>query len=477
MEVKRIRPRVRPACAPGQIAYRNGVGNVHGESAGPGAGAPGIRAQAVQPAGRRLPGIRALGIRPVDVLLTAVVIGAVELFVATATGPGQAPLTAEAYIFGAVIALPVLLRHRWPLPALLACSLLLVLYYLIDRRNITPAPLLVLPVYDAALAGYLVWAIAVPAFFMVIGLFVVEASAHFGIASLVAEFWTSIVLLALAVALGEVVRSRRALAAETAKRLRTADEEREAEAARRVAEERLRIARDLHDTVAHSMATITVQAGSALHLLTGGDADGGPQGRPDGPGAPLRVPADELRGALSAIRETSKAALTEMRASLGRLRGGAGESDVNGEGPPGDRAAGLDRLPALCDAVSAAGAPVQLEVTGEKVPLGPAVDQAAYRILQEALTNVLRHAGPDASAAVRIGYQPEAMTITVTDNGTGGPDPPGPAAGAGHGITGMTERAEALGGELTAEPGPDGGFRVTARLPVPGHAAAEGGGR
>jgi signal transduction histidine kinase len=448
------------------------VGNVHGENAEPGAGAPGIRALAARPAGTRLPAIRALGIRPVDVLLTAVVIGCVELFVATATGAGQAPLSTLAYALGAVIALPVLLRHRWPLQVLLACSVLLVIFYLVDRRNITPAPLLVLPAYDAAAAGYLLWAIASPAVFMVIGLFVVEASSHYGLAALVAEFWTSIVLLALAVALGEVVRGRRKLAVETAERLRVAGEERDAEAARRVAEERLRIARDLHDTVAHSMATITVQAGSALHLLAGRDTDGAQRRGPGGPGAPHRVPAEDLRGALSAIRDTSKAALTEMRATLGRLRGGAGSGELNGEGASGDRAGGLDRVPALCDAVTAAGAPVRFEVTGGTVPLPPQVDQAAYRILQESLTNVLKHAGPDASAAVRICYQPGAVTITVADNGTGGirdggaPADAVPATGAGHGITGMTERAAALGGELSAGPRPDGGFQVTARLPV-----------
>lgn len=479
MEVKRI----RPACIPGQIAYRNGVGRVHGESAEPGARGPGIRALAARPAGLRLPalrplGIRLLGIRPVDVALTAVVIGCVELFVTTATGPGQAPLNAEAYLFGAVIALPVLLRRRSPLGVLIACAILLLIYYSTDRRNITPVPLLALPVYDAAAAGYLFWAIAVPAIFMIIGLFVVEAAEHYGLAYLASEFSMSFVLLALAVALGEVVRGRRKLAIETAERLRMADEEREAEAARRVAEERLRIARDLHDTVAHSMATITVQAGSALHVLGGGSAaaDRGGAGRDRA----LTGTADELRTALAAIRDTSKAALTEMRATLGRLRGGTGSGEVNGDGPAGERAGGLDRLPALCEAVSAAGAPVRLEVTGDEVPLPPQVDQAAYRILQESLTNVLRHAGPDASAAVRICYQPGAMTITVADNGTGGSRVAGPGGsasvtsgpgteaghGSGHGITGMTERAAALGGELTAGPRPDGGFQVTARLPV-----------
>ena len=228
-----------------------------------------------------------LGIRLIDVGLAVAVFIAVEIDVATGSGPGAAPLNALAYVLGGILVLPVLLRHRWPRFELIACSvLLLLLYYTFDRRDISPAPLLSLPLYDAAVAGYLWLAIVIPAVFMAVGLFVVGASTHQGLVSLAATFLPQIAVLFLAVTLGEVVRSRRALAAETAQRLRVADEEREAEAARRVAEERLRIARDLHDTVAHSMATITVQAGSALHLLDGGDSN--------------------LRRALTAIRATSK---------------------------------------------------------------------------------------------------------------------------------------------------------------------------
>jgi signal transduction histidine kinase len=139
---------------------------------------------------------------------------------------------------------------------------------------------------------------------MLVGLFVVGVSTHQSLVSLADEFLPSTAVLFLAITLGEVVRGRRALAAETAERLRVAHEEREAEAARRVAEERLRIARDLHDTVAHSMATITVQAGSALHLL--GDGNAG------------------LRAALTAIRATSKEALGEMQRAPARGAGGPG---------------------------------------------------------------------------------------------------------------------------------------------------------
>ena len=333
------------------------------------------------------------GIRLGDVGMAAVVLVAVELSVVTGGGPGAAPLNAEAYLLGAVLVLPVLVRNRYPRFELLACSVLLLLYYTFDRRDISPAPLLSVPLYDAAVAGFLVAAIVIPAAYMAIGLVVVELSNHSGLVALINDFLPSIVVLALAIMLGDTVRSRRALAAETAERLRVAHEEREAEAARRVAEERLRIARDLHDTVAHSMATITVQAGSALHVL--GDRD------------------DRLRGALTAIRETSKHALREMRATLGQLRQGTGNGAI--QMAPG----GLDRLPALRDAVTAAGAPVTIAVEGEQRPLPPSVDEVAYRIVQESLTNVLRHAGPAARATVRPCYEPTALGISVIDDGVG----------------------------------------------------------
>jgi signal transduction histidine kinase len=387
-----------------------------------------------------------------DAALAVAVAGAVELGVAVGGGSGAAPLDTQAWVLGGLLAAPVLLRRRWPLQVLLACSVLLFAYYTFHRRNISPAPLLSLPLYDAALAGYLAWAIAIPAGYMAIGLFVVGASTHQSLVSLAAEFLPGIAVLGLAVLLGEVIRGRRALAAETAQRLQAAQEERDAEAARQVAEERLRIARDLHDTVAHSMATITVQAGSALHLLDGRD--------------------DNLRAALTAIRETSKEALGEMRTTLGQLRAGRQDGD------PQTRSGGLDRLASLRDAVTAAGAPVTISVEGTEQALPPDVDRVAYRILQEALTNVLRHAGPSARATVCLRYEPGVVAIRVTDDGgdaaTGqdGAGPPAAQAGGGHGLTGMAERAAAVGGEVTAGALAGGGFEVLARLPLAGHGPA-----
>jgi signal transduction histidine kinase len=406
------------------------------------------------------------GIRLVDLVITHLVILAIEVDVTVGSGPGAVPLTLTAHLLGAALALPILFRHRYPFQVMLATAVLIFFYYIFARRDISPAPLFAVPFYDAAVAGYLAWAAVIGGGFMVTGLFVVELSTREGLAQLASDFLPQIAVLALGLALGETVRSRQALAAETATRLRLAEEERAAEAGRLVAEERLRIARELHDTVAHSMATITVQAGSALHLLAGGapvrpnDASAESRFPPGGPVAD----ADTLRAALTAIRETSKGALIDMRSVLGQLR----RSD------PGDAEAGLaagrtglDRLADLRDAVTAAGARVTVTVEGEQAPLPEQTDHSAYRILQESLTNVLRHAGPDAAADVCLCYQPEVLVITVTNDGCA---TEGRALARneadGHGIAGMRERAASVGGELTAGPLSGGGFQVRATLPT-----------
>jgi signal transduction histidine kinase len=385
------------------------------------------------------------GVRLFDVGIVAVVIVVIEINVITGSGPGAVPLDVRAYLLGALLAVPILFRHRWPFQVMLACAALIFFYYIFARRNISPAPVFFVPLYDATLAGYLIWAVSIAAGFMLTGLVVVELSTGEGLALLFSDFLSQIVILVLAVTVGEVVRSRRALAAETATRLRLADEERTAEAARMVAEERLRIARELHDTVAHSMATIAVQASSALHLL---DSDS---------------PRHRLRAGLTAIRETSKGALTEMRSVLGQLR-----RTEPGEHHTASDAGqtGLARLEALRDAVTAAGSPVTVTVEGDRWPLSAEADHSAYRILQESLTNVLRHAGPGAAAHVCLRYQPEALTITVTDDGPANGGDLGGVPPGGHGIDGMRERAASVGGELTAGPLPGGGFQVSALLPV-----------
>ncbi|MGH3151966.1 MAG: sensor histidine kinase [Streptosporangiaceae bacterium] len=466
------------------MAYRDAVGSV----------TPPAAPQRALPAQRRLPPWAVaegpFGVRLFDVGIVVLVIAAIEVNVIVGNGPGAVPLDLRAYMVGALLAIPILFRHRWPFQVMTATAAAIFFYYIFARRNISPAPLFFVPLYDAAVAGYLIWAGSIAAGFMLTGLIVVEISTREKLATLASDFLSQVVILVLAVALGELVRSRRDLAAETARRLQLAEEERAAEAGRVVAEERLRIARELHDTVAHSMATITVQAGSALHLLGSEAASGRSEGagtHGEGAGAD----ADKLRAALAAIRETSKGALIDMRSVLGQLRGSGADSggrsddagisgnEISGSGgsAAGTGAAaaaaaavmGLGRLAALRDAVTAAGATVTVSVEGEELPLSAEADHSAYRILQESLTNVLRHAGPGTAAQVCLHYQPEVLTITVTDDGQTVPAGSGAAdrnGTPGHGIRGMRERAALVGGELTAGPLPDGGFQVRATLPV-----------
>ncbi|MCU1461813.1 MAG: two component system sensor kinase [Acidimicrobiales bacterium] len=225
--------------------------------------------------------------------------------------------------------------------------------------------------------------------------------------------WISVVL-----AVADLVRSRRL---ETAERFR-----------RRMSEERLGIARDVHDVLAHNISMINVQAGVALHLF---------DERPE-----------QARTALANIKDASREALHELRSALEVLRYGDDRA-VRAPAP------GLAELDRLVDRVRAGGLDVRTETAGEPVALPASIDLAAYRIVQEALTNVTRHAQARA-AVVRIRYG-DAMMIEVLDDGRGG------TATAGNGIVGMRERAVALGGTLDAGPAPDGGFAVVAVLPVP----------
>jgi signal transduction histidine kinase len=253
----------------------------------------------------------------------------------------------------------------------------------------------------------------------------------------------------MAAALGESVRSRRTVAAEALERARQAERTREEEARSRVDAERLRIAREVHDTVAHAIAIINVQAGVTAYLL---------DKRPE-----------RARDALVTIEQTSAQALHEMRAVLGVLR-----APDNGRVPH----PGLGQVNALTAMAREAGLEINLEVPSSILPLPSAVDHTAYRILQESITNVIRHVGP-TRVTVALGYGTDVLDVRVTDEGgqdasdddPGGPQPPagtrpGGPAGPGRGIIGMRERCGLLGGELTAGPRPGGGFEVRARLPL-----------
>jgi signal transduction histidine kinase len=247
---------------------------------------------------------------------------------------------------------------------------------------------------------------------------------------------------AAALFLGTASRNRRAYLQGLEDRARSLEESREEEARRRVAEERLRIARDLHDALAHSIATITLQSGVAAHVL---------DRRPE-----------EAAAALDAIRRTSREAMQELRMTLGVLRSAGDEDDAAAPRAP---TPGLARVEALADRAVEAGLPITVRRVGDPGgPLPTAVDVAAYRIVQEAITNVMRHAGP-ATATVTVTTGREAVEVEVLDDGRGAAAN-GAGAGTGHGIAGMRERASIVGGTLDAGPRAGGGFRVWARLPL-----------
>jgi signal transduction histidine kinase len=241
----------------------------------------------------------------------------------------------------------------------------------------------------------------------------------------------------MAGAAGDAVRSRRAFVDAMRERAERAERTREEEARRRVAEERLRIARDLHDVVAHHIALVNVQAGVASHVM---------DKRPD-----------QAKEALAHVREASRSAIDELRATVGLLRQ-SGDPEA-----PTEPAPGLAHLDGLVETFRNAGLPVQCVVAEAPAQLPAAVDLAVYRVVQEALTNVRKHAGAGAKAEVSVVRVGAEVEVTVLDDGAGTGEP---SEGGGHGLLGMRERVSALAGTLVAEPRYGGGFRVQAILPV-----------
>ncbi|NES16144.1 MULTISPECIES: sensor histidine kinase [Micromonospora] len=332
------------------------------------------------------------------------------------------PTGRATYPLVAVAALALAVRRRWPL-ATLAVVTVAVTAYLVLGYPYGPILLSFLvavytvaayrPVRTAALAG--------AGALVAVVTHVLVGTHPLGLIGLMpAAAWVVVPF-----AVGTTVR----LVRENAARGRVDEARRLADA------ERLRVAREVHDVVGHGLAAIHMQAEIALHLLA-------------------RKP-EQAEAALTAISRTSKEALDELRVTLTVVR----RDEVADERAP---VPGLAQLPQLRERLAGAGVPVTVEVDGEPRALPMAVDLAAYRVVQEALTNVLRHAGP-ATATVRIRYAPDEVAVEVTDTGRGAAA--GPARTSGSGLAGMRERVTALGGSFTAGPVPGGGFRVHATLP------------
>jgi len=253
--------------------------------------------------------------------------------------------------------------------------------------------------------------------------------------SLSTAILVNLVMMVVIFMLGRTIRARREASAVLAERAAAAEAGRHAHAEQAVAEERRRIARELHDVVAHHVSVIGVMATGAKRVL--------------------KIDPESAEQALGTIEQTSRTTLRELRRLLFLLRV---ESDADTELSPQP---GLEGIRTLIDQVREAGLPVSLRVEGEPLGLDPGVALTAYRIVQEALTNTLKHAG-QATAEVRLTFDPQLLTIEVFDTGSGpkGSDSPG------HGLLGMRERVAVYGGALRTGPRPGGGFRVYAKIPV-----------
>lgn len=385
-------------------------------------------------------------------IAVAAVVTAVTLLT-TAAGPAGDQLDATAVTL-AVLACGVLaVRRRWPFAVLLisaaAAEAYLVHYQGHQGSMVLAAPLIAL---------YTVADVSSRRRALIIGVLVVLAfaGAHMLVrpsSLLGADNLALAALGGLAVAAGDASRNRRAYLAEAQARARHAEADRDAEATRRVTEERLRIARDLHDVLGHHLALIHVQAGVAAHVL---DA------RPD-----------EAGTALAHIRAASKTALGELAATVGLLR------QPGEPGAPTEPATGLAGVNDLLASFRRGGLTIAEHVDGLVRPIAVAVDLTAYRLIQESLTNVCKHAGP-TTVRVRLSYQSDTLRIVIDNSAPAHPVATGTVAtstgtavttassvGSRHGLVGMRERVTAMGGTLHAGPRPDGGYRVTATLPTP----------
>ncbi len=380
------------------------------------------------------PWYRRLGIEPADVVVAVLVAAALVANLALDLYVGDRhPVDGWTYALTVLVAAPLTIRTRRPLLALFAIGSLIVLY-LATGNPITPLPIVgLLALYSVAAhrgrRTIVVVMATIPLVAAVASIFVDQQEPETGERALVVS------LAAIAVILGDAVRSRRALAAAYEEQLRLAELQREAEANERVMDERRRIARDLHDVVAHGISSITVQAGVAAHVI---------DERPE-----------VARESLEEIRRTGQQSLDELRATLRVLR----DDDGSGTAP-------APTLADLGELVRTSAAPATLTSVGlddATDVVDPVVQLVAYRIVQEALTNAAKHA-PGAMTEVLVGLDHGAERVSVE---VSNPVPSRRAEvdGTGYGLVGMSERAASVGGSVDAGPRFDGRFVVAADLP------------
>ncbi|GAA2303410.1 sensor histidine kinase [Nonomuraea roseoviolacea subsp. roseoviolacea] len=388
---------------------------------------------------RRLPSVDPLLL---DVGLALLLFGGTWLWAVYEPGRATRPLDAVSVLLTAIAGLPLALRRRAPFTVLVVSTAAAALYHALGYNYglNSMGPLLAL--YTVTL--YRSTALVVAGAVLVTAEWAHAGTLHPGIA-----WWSALgqalVVAAIAVCVGT---SMRLLALRTRQLTDLAVElhrEQATAAAHAATQERVRIARELHDVVAHHMSVISVQAGMGRYVA-------------------LSDPAT-AHATLEVIADTSHEALTEMRRILSilRMEGHPRDDDRDDGADLYAATPGLARLEPLVERVRMAGPAVETRVEGAARPLPPGLDLCAYRIIQESLTNVLKHARA-ARVEVVLAYGPEDLTIRVTDDGAA----PQPASGStGHGLMGMTERVRLYGGTITAGPLPEGGFDVRATFPLP----------
>lgn len=358
----------------------------------------------------------------VDCVLAAVLTAGAQLQIWDGTdGAGHRLPAALAAL---AIMAPIAVRHRYPAVVGTGVPLVSAAAHALWNPSFIGYPIATFCALYALTAWSLPWRFAVGTV-LVAGAFLATLAAHGSSVQVVVPF--TVVTVAVMLLVRRIVGDRD-------RRARMAERERDVAAREAVVEERARIARELHDVIAHNVSMMVLQAGAERRVLNGG--------------------AGSTREVLQTIEQVGRSALTEMRRLLGMLRSDAAESL---RPQPG-----LEDLPALAAQVREAGLPVELRIEGEPRSLPAGIELSAFRIVQEALTNTIKHAG-QARAQVSVRYRADMLELEIVDDGRG---TAGGAAGKGHGLVGMRERVALYGGHLAVGHHPAGGFAVRARLPT-----------
>ncbi|RKN47861.1 sensor histidine kinase [Micromonospora endolithica] len=370
----------------------------------------------------------------VDLLVAGAGGAAITVHTSVATEPTSHSSSLAAYAFGVVLGGLLLVRRRWPTGVLVGSLLAVVVYNLTDLPSVSPTWPLLVPLYTVARTGRMLLAGLVGGSMLAVSVGWIAWTERRPLEALDGALREA-VLLALVLALATATRNRERWARELRARLRVEQEQRDRELDRRLISERLDIARELHDVTAHALAVVGIQAGLARELMH------------DDPEA--------AQEALDTARRVNVEAIGELQAAVRVLRTGDEST-----GPSLAPTPGVAQLPALVDRAVSSGLHVELVQTGAHRTVAPAVGLTLYRIVQESLTNVLRHAAA-TRATVELEHTGGNVRLRVTDDGRG----PTATYGEGHGLAGMRERATSVGGTFAAGPGERGGFVVDAWLP------------